>query len=363
MIRMIGSLDDVLENVLSHKELQMEDVEYLLSLRDEASVKRLFETAREVRDRSLGARVFLSGFIYFSTHCKNNCSFCFYRRSNDSSPRYRKSKEEILSLAASLQDARVHMVDLTMGEDPDIYKEKDFETLQDLVRSVDETVDLPIMVSPGALPERMFAPLRDDGMDWFACYQETHNRDLFKRLRPDQDYDTRLNQKIWARQAGVLTEEGIMIGVGESIADRALSILTMHELKVREVRAMSFVPQFNTPMEWVRPTTSVDELVTIAVMRLVHPDKMIPASLDIEGSKGLRPRLDAGANLITSIVPPRMGLAGVAQHELDIDNGERSVENIETMLDEMNIKVGTLSEFNEMIDDWKQQIGRERVAQ
>lgn len=359
---MKGTLDDVLGKARSREQLDVNDVEYLLSLRDDASVKRLFETAKEVRDRSFGAKVFLSGFIYFSTHCKNNCSFCFYRRSNDESPRYRKTKEEIISLASSLEDADVHMVDLTMGEDPEIYRQSGFESLRDLVRSVNEAVDLPIMVSPGALPEKMFAPLRDDGMDWFACYQETHNRELFKKLRPDQDYDVRLNQKIWARNAGVLTEEGIMIGVGETIKDRAHSIMTMRELKVQEVRAMTFVPQVNTPMERVRPTASLDELVTLAVMRLAHPDKIIPASLDIEGTKGLKPRLDAGANLITSIVPPKKGLAGVAQHELDIDNGERSVENIEIMLDDMGIKVGTLSEFVGRINSWKEEIRMEKMV-
>lgn len=48
-------------------------------------------------------------------------------------------------------------------------------------------------------------------------------------------------------------------------------------------------------------------------MRLLFPDKLIPASLDVDGISGLELRLMAGANVVTSIIPPNEGLAGVAQ--------------------------------------------------
>ncbi len=121
---------------------------------------------------------------------------------------------------------------------------------------------------------------------------------------------------------------------------------------------MTFVPQVNTPMEGMPSTNMTEELVTLAVMRLVHQDKLIPASLDIEGVKGLRPRLDAGANVITSIIPPSKGLAGVAQHELDIENGERSKNNIEDMLEAIGYRTATLSDYVSLVSERKQ---RQRV--
>jgi methylornithine synthase len=330
---------------------------YLLGLRDEGSIGKLFEAARDIRDRNFGNKAFLYGFVYFSTHCKNNCSFCFYRRSNGESVRYRKDREEILGLATTLEDGGIHLVDLTMGEDPLFHGKTGYSGLIDLVQTVDDAVKVPIMVSPGVMPRDTFNSLREAGTDWFACYQETHNQQLFSRLRPEQDYDRRLNQKTWARENGILTEEGIMIGVGETIADRAHSIRMMGNLGVQQVRAMTFVPQRNTPMQSMPPTSTVEELVTLAVMRLVHQDKLIPASLDIEGVKGLRPRLDAGANVITSIIPPRKGLAGVAQHELDIENGERSMVNIEEMLDAIGVKVASLADYTTFVSDRKGRLG------
>ena len=311
--------------------------------------EKLFQAARGARSRNFGNKVFTYGFVYFSTHCKNNCSFCYYRRSNTSLERYRKSKEEIVQLAGSLKDAGINMADLTMGEDPLMYA-NGYEKLLDIISSVRDSVGIPIMASPGAMPKDMFPKLRDAGADWFACYQETYDRELFSRMRLEQDYSNRMNQKIWSMEAGMLAEDGMMVGLGETPESRAETILRMGKLGCQQIRAMTFVPQSGTPMETVIPQNSDDELNAIAVMRLLFPDRLIPASLDVEGIAGLRTRLDAGANVITSIVPPDMNLAGVAQHDLDIDNGNRSVEHVMAMLDDMGYRPGTDAEFREFMN-------------
>ena len=70
------------------------------------------------------------------------------------------------------------------------------------------------------------------------------------------------------------------------------------------------------------------EMLTIAVLRLKYPDRLIPATLDVAGLNGLQNRLAAGANVVTSLVPPGFGLAGVARKSLDIDDARRTVDGI-----------------------------------
>ena len=348
-----ADITPILQKSLDGQDLTVTEIEALLAAEDQNSVAQLFEAARTVKTQYFGNKVFLYGFVYFSTHCRNNCSFCFYRSSNTDSVRYRKTDDEILELATSLEDSGVHVIDLTMGEDPLIHNDNHYNRLTDLVKMVNDSVDIPLMVSPGAIPERLFPVLMENGADWIACYQETHNMELFKKLRPDQDYEFRLNQKKWADKYGLLAEEGIMIGAGESVKDLADSNYAMRGLNVNQVRAMSFVPQENTPMSVNSPSPFIEELKAIAVMRLVHPKNLIPASLDVEGVAGLKTRLAAGANVITSIIPPRKGLAGVAQHELDIDDGGRSVEQIEAILDDIDVKIADKHEYINLIESWK----------
>ncbi|MCQ2078877.1 MAG: methylornithine synthase PylB [archaeon] len=325
------------------------EMEALLADDDPEFVKELYATAAKVRDEHFGKKLFMYGFVYFSTYCKNNCAFCYYRRSNDID-RYRKTREEVLMLSASLRDAGVNMVDLTMGEDPELYR-NDYEGLIDLVKGVRETVgDLGIMVSPGAVSREAMPRLRAAGADWFACYQETYNRELFAKLRLEQDYQFRIDQRKWAREAGMLTEDGMLVGTGEDAADHAEQIRIMGELGCQQVRAMTFVPQEGTPMQCIVPSDPQKELKAIAVMRLAYPDKLIPASLDVEGINGLKTRIDAGANVITSIVPPHEELAGVAQPELDINDGHRSVDYVKAMVKDMGRYVASNAEFREFME-------------
>jgi methylornithine synthase len=259
-------------------------------------------------------------------------------------------ESEILEAAAHLADSGVNLVDLTLGEDPQAYDANRFDGLVRLVHRVKETTGLPIMVSPGAVPEQVLSALAATGADWFACYQETHNRDLFGRLRPGQSYEDRLRVKIAAHERGLLSEEGILRGVGEGVEDVADSLAAMNALDADQVRAMTFIPQTGIPLKSGGSRGFLDELVSIAVMRLIFPDRMIPASLDVVGLAGLEQRLEAGANVVTSIVPPGHGLSGVAESSLDIEEGNRTVQSVTATLEKLSLKPGSGRELRNWIE-------------
>jgi len=338
---------EIFEKASEGKGLTKEEIEKLLLIKDQDTLDILFETARNLKKKHFGEKVFTYGFVYFSTFCRNNCSFCYYRRENDIE-RYRKTIEETVSLSGDLQDGGVNLVDLTMGEDQTMHA-NDHEKLLELVEKVKSAVSIPIMLSPGAVSEETFPLFKKAGADWFACYQETHNRKLFSEMRPEQDFDHRSNQRNWARKCGLLAEDGIMVGIGETRSDIADSVIQMGIQGCEQIRAMTFVPQPGTPMSAMTPREKEKELKVMAVMRLAHPDRLIPASLDVEGIEGLMPRIRAGANIVTSIVPPRMHLAGVAQKELDIDSGLRSMEHVTDVLEKEGCRVGCNSEYESII--------------
>jgi methylornithine synthase len=319
----------------------------ILELKQRNHLEALFRTARGLRRQYFGDTVFLYGFLYTSTYCRNNCNFCFYRAANEFSHRYRKEEAEILEAAVQLARSGVHLIDLTMGEDPSIYSRGDdgFESLVRLVKKVKNEAKRPIMVSPGVVPERVLAKLASAGADWFACYQETHNRRLFKRLRPCQDYDARLETKKTARRHGLLIEEGVLVGVGESPEDLAASLEVMAQQGASQVRAMNFVPREHTPMGNRLSPDPLRELLLIALMRLLFPARLIPATLDVEGLAGLKRRLEAGANVVTSMVPPQQGLAGVARSFLDIDDARRTPGSILPVLEECGLQPAALEAY------------------
>jgi methylornithine synthase len=329
-----AQLDQLLDKAANGGPLTRTEIEGLLTLADPEQIKALMAAARRVRRRYFGGEVFLYGFLYASTFCRNHCRFCLYRKDNPEAPRYRKSQAEMIGLAGALAESGVHLIDLTMGEDPETYAldGSGFEALLETMGRIRTATGLPMMASVGVLPPAILARLAELGVEWYACYQETHTPDLYRRLRSGQGFDQRLQSKRYAGGMGLLVEEGVLTGVGETPADLVHSLEAMTALGADQVRAMTFVPQAGTPMAGGGTPLPSTELKLIALMRLVMPDCLIPASLDIEGLSGLAQRLAAGANVVTSLVPPGEGLAGVAQSELDIDAGKRTVAGIQETL-------------------------------
>jgi methylornithine synthase len=351
-------LETILNKALHGETPSTEDIVFLLGLEKEKDINKLFAAAKSLRDAHFGNKIFLYGFIYTSTYCRNDCRFCFFRRSNSESQRYRKATTEIVTAARRLADSGVHLIDLTMGEDPALYNDggQGFDQLNDLVESVRQATDLPVMISPGVIPDHILARLAHSGATWYACYQETHRRELFSRLRPGQDFEPRMDTKRRAHELGLLIEEGLLCGVGETTEDIAHSIGFMQKLNADQIRVMNFVPQPGTPMAERQPSDPGKETLICAVMRLVFPDRLIPASLDVDGLAGLKKRLDAGANVVTSIVPPGEGLAGVAQHALDIEDGRRTNASVLKVLEKNSLRPATNTEYQDWIKKRQQTI-------
>ena len=345
------NLEHILRKAINRRYLSTAEIIFLLSLSDQLDCNRLFETARFLRNRYFGDNIFLYGFIYFSTWCRNDCNFCYYRKSNQLSNRYRKTEQEIVDAAHGLAETGVHLIDLTMGEDPFYFEnQQGFKSLLDLVGQIKKITGLPVMVSPGVASRQTLAEFAGAGVDWYACYQETHNTELFKGLRHGQNYTQRLMSKMWATQSGLLVEEGILTGVGESLEDIAISLNMMRSLGAHQVRVMTFVPQEGIPLAAELFPSRSSELLIIAVLRLLFPDRLIPASLDIDGIDGLQARMNAGANVVTSLIPPQSGLAGVAQSTKDINEGYRTVQGVLPVLERMGLKVATREYYLDWVD-------------
>lgn len=342
------NLDNVLKKVKDRKQVEKSEIVALLSPNSQEDMEKLYVAARATRKEIFEDKVFLYGFVYFSTFCRNDCNFCYYRKSN-SIERYRKTPDEIVELAKMLAASGVNLIDLTMGEDMQ-YHNEDFESILEVARRTKKETGLPIMISPGLISNSLIEKFADLGAEWYALYQETHNRELYGRLRINQSYDERMNAKLYAKEKGMHIEEGLLVGVGETIEDIADSIIEMGKEGARQIRVMSFVPQKGIPMEHqITPSRDLEYNV-IAAMRILYPEALIPASLDVDGISGLRARMNSGANVITSIIPPMEGLMGVAQNTMDVDDGGRSVPEVLSILKDMGLKSASNADFMKILN-------------
>ena len=105
------------------------------------------------------------------------------------------------------------------------------------------------------------------------------------------------------------------------------------------------------------------EMLMIAVLRLAFPDRLIPASLDDAGLTGLHSRLEAGANVVTSLVPPGFGLAGVAQNSLDIADARRTPASIRLELEKVGMQSASTADYSFWVENRHRQISLDKSVE
>ncbi|ABE52959.1 methylornithine synthase PylB [Methanococcoides burtonii] len=341
-----NDLEDYAEQIITGSEVSDENIRAMLQISDPDDMEKLHYVARHIRDNFFGNKVFMYSFVYFSTHCKNNCAFCYYNRENDIE-RYRLTLEDIKKICQVLKTEEIHMVDLTMGEDP--YFHNNPERLAELVRTVKEEVGKPIMISPGVVDNETLMLLKENGANFLALYQETYDKELFGKLRVEQSFEERINSRNHAKRIGYLVEDGILTAVEPDIESTLISLRGLGTSNPDMVRVMTFLPQKGTPLEGKDVEGSEAELRMISILRLMYPNLLIPASLDLEGIDGMVHRLNSGANVVTSIISSNSALEGVVNYDREHAERDRDVKSVIYRLKTMGMEPAKQSDFEKLL--------------
>ena len=339
-------LDAYAQRVINGMQLSEDNLREMLLITDSTELEKLHYVARKVRDHYFGNKVFLYSFVYFSTYCKNRCAFCYYNTMNKIN-RYRLGFEDIRNVCRKLKGEQIHMVDLTMGEDPYFHENpSQFAKVIDIVK---EELDLPVMISPGVLDDNALTMLREHGANFLALYQETYDKELYRNLRVGQSFSERIHARQFAQKIGYCVEDGLLTGVGNDVESTIISLRGMAREDPQMVRVMTFIPQEGTPLEKEVQESNLSELKIISVLRLMCPDRLIPASLDVEGIEGMVYRLNAGANVVTSIIPSDSSLEGVANYDTKHEERKRDPKSVVTKLRSMGMEPAAQSDFNKIL--------------
>ena len=66
---------------------------------------------------------------------------------------------------------------------------------------------------------------------------------------------------------------------------------------------------------------------------------------------GLKARLNAGANVVTSIIPSQKGQAGVANDSLDIEDSRRSLKHILPIIRDCGLRTARPGDYRAWVSD------------
>ena len=101
--------------------------------------------------------------------------------------------------------------------------------------------------------------------------------DFFKSICSTHSFEDNIKTVKSARKAGLKVCSGVIVGMGESRFDRIKMAKEIKELEVDNIPINFLNPIKGTPLENIEPLTPMECLKTIAMFRIVNPEKNILA--------------------------------------------------------------------------------------
>ena len=265
----------------------------------------LYAAARRVREQHYGKDVYLRGLIEFTNYCRNDCKYCGIRRSNKKAQRYRLTEEQILRCCDQGYELGFRTFVLQGGEDMFFTDDRICEIVGEIR---EKFPDCAITLSVGEKSRESYLAYKKAGADRYLLRQETSDPDHYRYLHPREL--TILNRKRCLddlKQIGYQVGCGIMVGSPGQTRDHILQDLRyMKEFGPQMIGIGPFIPHRDTPFAGEKPGSLYDTLHLLAVIRLMLPGVLLPATtaLGTIHPAGRELGLLAGANVIMPNISP-----------------------------------------------------------
>lgn len=157
-------------------------------------------------------------------------------------------------------------------------KDRDLDAIVEMVRGVKE-LGLETCMTLGMLTAPQAGRLKECGLDYYNHNIDT-SPEFYGEIISTRDYDDRLETLGHVRDAGMNVCCGGIVGMGESLADRAGMLVTLATLPTHpeSVPINMLVRAEGTPLADAAAFDPIEFVRTIAVARIMMPASMVRLS-------------------------------------------------------------------------------------
>lgn len=321
-----------IEGILAKEEINEFDLLTLLSPASDNYLEKIAQRSRSITDREFGKTIQVYTPLYLSSYCKNRCTYCGFNEDN-SIPRIKLSTQELEDECTRLAGLGIKHILLLTGGDrvntPMDYIEESVETAKKFFDS--------ISIEMYAMSEKEYAKLMSLGVDNVTIYQETYDRNLYKKVHLSGEkshYDFRLEAPSRAADAGARSVNiGALLGLGNPVKDFFMAAI--HSKYIRDNHpgcdvALSFPRLRDAKSDFNQDQVVTDRLLVKMVMgyRLFVPRGGI--SISTRESKEFRNNiLPLGVTKMSAQSKTSVGDSGDEQFKI---SDERTVLELDSDL-------------------------------
>ncbi len=317
----------IVDHIRTERDITREELEAILATDDKDSIEELRRQARDVATSVYGNKIFMRGLIELSSHCKNDCLYCGLRRSNTNASRYRLTDEEIYQCCATGYRLGFRTFVMQGGEDG-WFDDKRMCRIVSTIRQ--QYPDCAITLSLGERSHESYQALFDAGANRYLLRHETASPEHYARLHPSEmSWQNRIDCLWTLKEIGYQVGCGFMVGSPFQTIDTLYADLQfIRELQPQMVGIGPFVATANTPFECYPNGKVSDTLRLLAIIRLLHPHVLLPATtaLGTLHPRGRELGIQFGANVVMPNLSPVAHRKDYAIYDNKVCTGEEAAE-------------------------------------
>jgi len=236
----------------------------------------LFMAASTVKEHFVGSKVSLCSIINAkSGRCAENCAFCAQSSHHSSDvPVYPLVDEESLVSGAHAAEKCGSICYGIVTSGTGISPGEELERICRALERIRKETSIAPSCSLGILDDQTAKILKAAGSVTYHHNLETA-RSFFPQICTTHDYEEDVATVRAAKSAGMKVCSGGIFGLGETAAQRVEMALTLRELAVDSVPLNFLNPIAGTRLAHASNITPQECLVTIALYRLLLPERMI----------------------------------------------------------------------------------------
>lgn len=242
-------------------------------------------------------------FLPLTNICRNQCGYCVYRRNPESfDATILMETKEVIDMVERADTFNCHEALFTFGEGADEFSEvihaldkQGFNSMVEYLyflcsETLDKTNLLPHS-NPGILKKNDLKLLREVNASMGLMLENSSPRlmeTIVHSKSPGKDPKLRLQTIENAGKLKIPFTTGLLIGVGETVEERAESLLAIRKLHdkyghIQEIIIQNFKPKPGIPMENQKEPSLMEMVKAVTVTKLMFPDVsvQVPPNLNM----------------------------------------------------------------------------------
>jgi len=338
-------IDSLIERAKDCKGLSHKEALVLLECDLEDENQKMFELAKEIKQKFYGNRIVMFAPLYLSNYCVNGCVYCPYHHKNKHICRKKLTQEEIVKEVNALQDMGHKRLALETGEDP---VNNPIEYVLESIKTIysikhKNGAIRRVNVNIAATTVENYRKLKEAGIGTYILFQETYNKKSYEELHPTgpkHDYAYHTEAMDRAMEGGI-DDVGLGVLFGLNMYKYDFVGLLMH---AEHLEAVHGVGPHTISVPRIRPADDIapedfsdaisDEMFQkiVAVLRIAVPYTGMIVSTR-ESQKTREKVLDLGISQVSGASSTSVG--GYAEKENEEDNSAQFDVSDDRTLDEV----------------------------